>query len=104
MPIRIGMTGEWRLTPVWRQTIGVSPCGTSLGGALLGGAFGVALSGWRFRGVAGKDPGHILPQRIGGAYCSPPFDQMLLMPRGTPIGVMLRSHTSPKLPTDLITL
>ncbi len=42
--------------------------------------------------------------RIGGAYCSPPFVQMLLMPRGTPIGVMLRSHISPKLPTALITL
>ncbi len=44
------------------------------------------------------------PHRIGGAYCNPPFDQMLLIPRGTPIGVMLRSQTSPKLPTCLITL
>ena len=43
-------------------------------------------------------------QRIGGAYCRPPLVQMLLMPRGTPIGVMLRSHISPKLPTCLMTL
>jgi hypothetical protein len=44
------------------------------------------------------------PHRIGGAYCNPPFDQMLLIPRGTPIGVMFRSQTSPKLPICLITL
>jgi hypothetical protein len=51
----------------------------------------------------GKGPTHP-PHRIGGAYCNPPFDQMLLIPRGTPIGVMFRSQTSPKLPTCLITL
>src|SRR5579883_2240893 len=43
-------------------------------------------------------------QRIGGAYCRPPLVQMLLMPRLTPIGVILRSHTSPRLPTCLMTL
>ena len=52
---------------------------------------------------AGKASTHP-PHRIGGAYCNPPFDQMLLIPRGTPIGVIFRSHTSPKLPTCLITL
>src|ERR1035437_3974503 len=31
--------------------------------------------------------------RIGGAYCRPPLFHRLLMPRGMPIGVMLRSHT-----------
>src|SRR5580700_7338464 len=44
------------------------------------------------------------PYRIGGSYCSPPLVQILLIPRGTPIGVILRSHTSPRLPTCLITL
>ncbi len=33
-------------------------------------------------------------QRIGGAYCKPPLVHRLLMPRGMPSGVMLRSHTS----------
>ena len=33
-----------------------------------------------------------LDQRIGGAYCRPPLVHMLLIPRGTPIGVMSRSH------------
>ena len=47
---------------------------------------------------------HPVAQRIGGAYCRPPLVQRLLMPRGTPIGVMLRSQISPKLPTCLITL
>lgn len=46
----------------------------------------------------------LLPHRIGGGYCNPPFDQILLIPRGTPIGVIFRSHISPRLPTCLITL
>ena len=40
----------------------------------------------------------------GGAYCSPPLFHKALMPRGTPKTVMLRSQTSPKLPTCLIAL
>lgn len=58
----------------------------------------------RKRGAAPPRPVPDSAYRIGGAYCKPPFDQMLLIPRGTPIGVMSRSQTSPKLPTCLITL
>src|ERR1700748_3707983 len=69
-------------------------------GRRLGAARGAPILGSK----VALDMGGPWAQRIGGAYCKPPLVQRLLIPRGTPMGVMLRSHISPKLPTCLMML
>jgi hypothetical protein len=72
------------------------------GGAELAqeeGALATAVLGTVTRSAKADQGGQRPPwharQRIGGAYCSPPRFHRLFTPRGKPIGVMLRSHTSP---------